>query len=122
MNKKESQIILNTYKQIYFAHTIVNIDKSDTIREFKFMLDNLGLKKERYIVENNIIAERDELTGTVKECYIMIFETFTRYGKYINYDLKEIQMYYDNLQYEFTEEDVKCHNARIKYILDRIAA
>lgn len=29
MNKKEQSIILNTYKQIYYTHVIVEIDKNE---------------------------------------------------------------------------------------------
>lgn len=116
MNKKEMQTILGTYKQIFHTHTVLRYDKADTVREFKFMLDSLNLKKERYIVENEVIAESKSMKSTVKSMYEMIFEDFAKYGRYINYDLEEIGLYYDNLQYELTEEENKCHVSRVNYI------
>jgi hypothetical protein len=116
MNKKESAIILKSYKDIYYAHCILEIDKTDSRREFKFLLDTLGLKKERYIVENEIITEKENINCSSKSMYEMIFETFAKYNKYINYDLNEIDTIYDDLQFEMTEEDKKCHIARISYI------
>jgi len=118
MNKKELTVILNHYKNIYYTHTVVKIDKADSLREFKFLLESLGLKKERYIVENEVIAENFNLKSSVKECYSMIFKSFVKYGVYTNYDLDEIDTYYQELTWEFTEEENKCHKARVKYILE----
>jgi len=116
MNKKEKDIILNTYREIYNIHNVLKIDKTDTLRDFKFMLKNLNLTKDMYMIENEIIAEQNNLSLTVKEMFRMIFETFAKYNVYVNYNIEEINMYYDNLQYEFTEEEIKCHKARINYI------
>jgi len=116
MTKNEKSIILSAYKDIYYTHNIVKIDKSDSLREFKFLLNSLNLKKESYQVENEIIAETNNLKITVIEMYKMIFETFAKYNTYINYNLEEINIYYEELQWEFTEEENKCHKARVKYI------
>jgi hypothetical protein len=118
MNKKEQNIILNIYKEIYNTHNVLEIDKTDTLREFRFLLKNLNLTKEMYITENQIITEQNNLNLTVKEMFSMIFDTFAKYNIFVNYNIEEINLYYDNLQYEFTEEENKCHNARIKYITD----
>jgi len=118
MNKNEKSIILDTYKQIYYTHHIVKIDKSDSLREFKFLLQSLNLKKELYQVENEVIAESENMKLTVIEMYKMIFETFAKYNTYTNYDLSEIDIYYEELQWEFTEEENKCHKARVNYILE----
>lgn len=117
MNKKERKIILDTYKTIYRIHEIVKIDKSDSIREFKYLLDVLGMEKERYMIENEIIAERDNLTYMQKEMYSLIFETFSKYGKYIHYDLEEIDMYYNDLQFKMTDEENRCHKNQVHSIL-----
>jgi len=118
MNKSEKSIILSTYKDIYYTHHVVKIDKSDALREFKFLLASLNLKKESYQVENEVIAEVKNMSLTVIEMYKMIFETFAKYNTYCNYNLEEIDIYYEELQWEFTEEENKCHKARIKYIME----
>lgn len=122
MNKKEMNIILTTYKEAYNAQEILGFDKADTLRTLKFMIDSLGLEKQRYEIENDVIAERDHLNITTKEMYQIIFETFEKYNVYVNYDLDEIEMYYDNLQFKMTQEENKCHQARINYIISNKAA
>jgi len=69
MTKKELNTILSAYKQIYYTYHIVKIDKSDALREFKFLLTSLNLKKELYQVENEVIAEANNLKLTVIEMY-----------------------------------------------------
>jgi len=118
MNKKEIKTIVETYKRIYNVQEVVGIDKSDTIYELKFLLDSLGLKKERYIAENEVITERDELKSEKAE-YKMIFDDFIKYGVYVNYDLEEIEMYYDDLQFRMNDEEIGCNTARIDYIKER---
>lgn len=121
MNKNEKSIILNTYKEAYHCHNILNIDKTEVLYTLKFMVDSLGLKRERYIVENGIISEKLNLTSLEIQMYEMIFESFEKYGDYINYDLNQIDELYDDLKYQMTEEENKCHLARIKYLMDRVA-
>jgi hypothetical protein len=122
MTNKEKQIILNTYKENYSAHEILKIDKSETLYTLRYLLDSLELKKDRYIIENSVIIERDNIKFMEREAFQMIFDTFLKYGKYIHYDLQEIDMYYDDLQYEMTEEEIRCHNARIRNIMSYRAA
>ena len=116
MNKKEKGIILDTYKNMYYCNMIVQIDKLDAIRELKIMIDKLELKKERYEIENEIISERDGIKATAKYMYESIFEVFTKYEKYVHYDLNDIEMCYDNLEYKMTEEERKCDTAKINYL------
>ena len=118
MTKNEKSIILSAYKDIYYIHHVVKIDKSDSLREFKFLLTSLNLKKESYMVENKVIAEAENMSLTVIEMYKMIFETFAKYNTYCNYNLEEIDIYYEELKWKFTEEENKCHKARIKYIME----
>ena len=118
MNKKELNTILSVYKDIYYTHHVVKIDKSDSLREFKFLLTSLNLKKESYMVENKVIAEAENMSLTVKEMYNMIFESFVKYNTYCNYDLEEIDIYYEELQWEMTEEENKCHKASVRYIME----
>jgi hypothetical protein len=116
LTSKEKEIILKSYADLYFAEKVLQFDKSETLYTLRFLLDNLQLKKDRYMVENEIISQRNNLAGTQKEMYLMIFETFAKYGRYINYDILEIESVYDDLQYEITDEEKRCHNARIEYI------
>ena len=118
MTKQEKQTILSAYKQIYYTHHVVKINKSDALREFKFLLSSLNLKKELYQIENEVIIEANNLKLTVKEMYNMIFELFVKYNTYCNYDLEEIDIYYEELQWEMTEEENKCHKARVRYIME----
>jgi hypothetical protein len=122
MNKKETSIILASYKHIYACNEVLNIDKTDTIREYRHMLEELGLKKEMYIIENEVICERDNIKYSSKQVYEMIFETFLKYNKYIHYDMNEIERYYDDLQFYFTDEENKCHIARINLLNNYKAA
>lgn len=116
MTKLERNIILDQYQDIYYVHNIVKIDKSDSIRELSILLDILGMKKERIQRENIIIIERDSIKFMNREMFSMIFDTFAKYNYYTHYDMKEIDMIYDELQFHMTAEEVKCHEARIKYM------
>jgi len=118
MTKKEKDIILNRYKEIYHVNTNLKIDKYDSLRELGFLLTDLGLKKELYMMQNEVIAENLNLSLSVKECYSMIFDSFVKHGVFTNFNLDEINTYFQELQYEFTEDEYKYHNNRIKYILE----
>jgi len=116
MNKKESAIILKSYYDMYFSQTVCGIDKSDSIRDFSFMLKTLGMTKEKYEIENKIISDHKEIKGTAKVMFEAIFESFAKFGAYVHFDLEEIDTYYENLQYKMDEEGIKCHKARISYL------
>jgi len=116
MNKTEKAIILKQYHDMFYAQSVLEIDKSDSIREFSFLLKTLGMTKEKFEVENKILAEEKGITGTTKEMYSLIFESFAKYNCYVNYDLKEIDLYYDSLEWKMTQEKNKCHKARISYL------
>lgn len=115
MNKKEKNIILKSYERIFHVHTIEEIDKSDSIYEFKFILNNLGLELDRYIIENKIIAEKMELKPTQIEAYEMMFNDCVKYGYYENYG-KHLIGAIEELKFDMTEEEIKCNNARIRTI------
>lgn len=115
MNKKEKSVILDTYKNILEVQRITGIDKADSIREFKFMLDKLGLKLDRYIIENKIIAKEMELTGIQEEAYEMIFNDCIKYGIYENYGNDLLNSLYE-LELEMTDEQIKCNKARVNII------
>lgn len=115
MNKKEMNTILKSYKTIYNLK-LMGFDKDDSIREFKILLNNLGMEIERYKAENEIIAAHNNMSCTIIEMYEMIFNDFLKYGRPIHYDLKEIDEYYDYLEFKMTEEENACHKARINYI------
>lgn len=116
MNKQEKIIIFSHYKQVYYNHLILDYDKADTIRELRSLLKSLNLEKERYQVENEVIIEQKGYNSITKEAYQMIFDTFFKHDVLIHYDLAEINFYYDELRFQFTPEEIKCHAARINLI------
>ena len=119
MNKKEIATIKESYKAIYKNSLI---DKADMSRfNMKMLLDNLGLKKERYEVENEVIADNNNYKSMIVESFQMIAEDFEKYGVYVNYDLTEIENIFEDLQYEMTEEEIRCYNARINLIMTKVA-
>ncbi|GCD12628.1 hypothetical protein [Clostridium tagluense] len=118
MNKTESKIMLKAYYQVYYAQEILGFDKSDSLREFRFMFRDLGFKQDLVEVENKVICEKLDIKGTAKEMYRMIFETFLKYGVITNYDLNKIESSYEELKYIMTEEENKCHLARIKFLIE----
>ncbi|MDY5098764.1 MULTISPECIES: hypothetical protein [Clostridia] len=115
MNKKERNIILDTYKTILEIQSNTGIDKTDAIKEFKPMLDNLGLKADRYSIENKIIAKEMNLTGIKEEAYEMMFNDLVKYGIYENYGENLLNEIY-NLELEMSDEQLKCNKARINII------
>ena len=117
MNLKEKEIILKEYSDLLYSDMILKIDKSDTLRHFRNLLKGLNLIKEMYATENEIICYRDNVAGIKKEMFRMIIDTFAKYNKYVKFDIDEIELYFDNLQYEMTEEE-KCHHAQMKYLKD----
>lgn len=119
MNKKEKAILLDSYKRIYYTHELVGIDKSDSIHEFKFILNNLGLELDRYIIENKIIAEKMELKPTQEEAFEMMFNDCIKYGRYENYG-KHLVGAVEELKFNMTEEEKKCNAARIRTIENKI--
>lgn len=120
MNKKELNIITATYKDMLYTNEVLEIDKSDSIREFKRLLDNLNLKDERYTVENEIICYKNNYNCIVRETFELIYNTFKKYNQYVNYNLDDIENIYNDLKYIMTVEDNKCHEARIRNILSYI--
>jgi len=116
MNKTEKIIILKQYQDMFYAQSVLEIDKSDSIREFSFLLKTLGMTKEKFEVENKILAEENGIKGTARAMFEAIFEAFAKFGTYVHYDLSEINMYYDDLQYKMDAEGIKCHKARISYL------
>lgn len=119
MNKKEIQTIKESYK-ITYKDSLTNT--SDMSRyHMKFLMDSLNLKKERYEVENEVIAENNNYKSMTIEAFQGIFEDFEKYGVYVNYDLDSIDNYFDKLKYKMTEEEIRCYNARINLIMTKVA-
>jgi hypothetical protein len=118
MNKQEKNIILELYKEALYSHHILRIEKVEVLREYRYLLSKLEITKDRYAIENDIIAERDNISSSKKDMYTMIFDTFSKYNRYVNFNIDDINMVFDDLQYEMTEEEISCHNARMRYILE----
>lgn len=57
MNKKEIQILKDNYKRIYKDSLVNTADMSRF--NMKMLLDSLGLKKERYEAENEVIVDNN---------------------------------------------------------------
>ena len=111
MNKKEREIILNKYENI-----LIYGDNS-TIREFKSLLNMLGLENDKFKIENKVIADKNDLSPLIIDMYDMIINDLTKYNVYCNYlDVEEL-LY--NIEYELTEEELKCNKARINYISEK---
>lgn len=119
MNKKEKRIILNTYKQKYYAHTI-GIDNKNTITTLKMLLNELNLKEERYNIENEIISCNNNYGKITTDTFKMVFDDFKKYNVYVNYNIDDIENYYYDLTYKMTDEEIKCNNARINLLKDEL--
>ena len=77
MTKNEKEILFKAYEGILKAE-VLGIDKDDAKREFKYLIDKLGLKEDRYILENSSICIINEYSVIVKDMFDMIFETFKK--------------------------------------------
>ena len=115
MNKREKSTIIDIYRGILVDTYLRGLDKEDTRREFTRLLDLLGLKEERYRVENKILAKKMELTEVQEEAYEMMFNDCIKYGVYAKYGDELLDAVY-NLEFEFTEEELKCNKARVELI------
>ena len=85
MNKREKSTIIDIYRGILVDTYLIGLDKEDSRREFTRLLDLLGLKEERYRVENKILAKKMELTEVQEEAYEMMFNDCIKYGVYAKY-------------------------------------
>lgn len=120
MTNKEKNILLKNYKRIYHQHLITDY-KNDSRLEFVNLLDALGLKTDRYIIENEVISELRQYNNIQREMFEMIFESFLKYGVYIHYDVKDIELFFDNLQFQMNDEEKRLYQVRINNILQYIA-
>lgn len=111
MNKKEKQIILNKYENILMY------GDNTTVREFKSLLDMLDLKIDRFKIENKVIAIKNDLSEIIIEMYDMIIKDLNKYNVYCNY--LDIEEFVYELEYEFSNEEIKCNKARINYINEK---
>lgn len=94
--------------------------KKDCLIELKNLLNLLGLKQKHYETVNKAINYFNEYNSSVIEAYDMIFKDFLKYNTYTYNDLNEIEMFFEELKYEMTEEEIKCNTARINYIKEVI--
>ena len=86
-----------------------------------WLMDSLNLNKERIEVENEVIVENNSYNIMIVGAFKSIFNDFAKYGKYVNYDINRIDTLYEELKYEMTEEEVKCNQARISIIMEKVA-
>lgn len=114
MNKKEKEIMLKGYERNLISLSEGFEYKKEVVREYSILLDNLGLMKEKYEVENKILADLNDLNEAEKDMYDMIIKDLNKYDIYCNYS--DIENYIYELEYEFTEEQLRCNKARINYL------
>lgn len=114
MNKKEKEIMLKGYERNLISLSEGFEYKKEVVREYSILLDGLGLMKEKYEVENKILADLNDLNETEKDMYDMIIKDLNKYDIYCNYS--DIENYIYELEYEFTEEQLRCNKARINYL------
>lgn len=115
MNKKEKQIILDRYELILNTREL-GIDKSDSIRELSSLIDALGMKKERYMVENKIISNSKGFSIIVIDAFEMIFESFLKYGCIVKYDIEEVEEAFENVRLDMNADEVNYNSKRIAII------
>lgn len=115
MNKKEKQIILEQYELILNINA-GGIDKQDSIREISNLLNLFDMQKERYMVENKVIANTHKYPFTVIGMFEMLFDSISKHGRYINYNIDEIEEVLSNLKWDMTEEEYNYNIKRIAII------
>ena len=74
MNKKEREIILNKYENILMY------GDNSTIREFKSLLNMLGLENDKFKIENKVIADKNDLSPLIIDMYDMIINDLNKYN------------------------------------------
>lgn len=119
MNKKELSTIEKEYNFTIQA-SLQGFNKDQELILLKRLMDNLGLKDNRYKIENREIIRYKEYNYIVKESFNSLYEDFKKYGYYTIMDVEEIEMAFDDLQYKMTDEEVKCNKARIRNIKENI--
>lgn len=119
MNKKEIQIIEESYRNVYKANLEYEYNPVACV-DMRVLMDTLGLKENRYKVENEVISDRNNYNAIIRDMFQMIFDDFKKYGVYVHYDLEEIDVYFSELQYEMNQEDISCYNARISYLKEEL--
>lgn len=119
MNKKEIQIIKESYRNVYKANLEYECNPASCV-DMRVLIDTLGLKEHRYEVENEVISDRNNYNAIIKDMFKMIFDDFKKHGIYVHYDLEEIDVYFYELQYEMSEEDISCYNSRMSYLKERL--
>lgn len=120
MNNKEIKTIENKYYEICKLVLMGYDYHKTTQQEIGNMMELLGLKKNKYIIENNAVIDHKSYNGIVREVFNMLFDNFVKYKVYTTFDIDDIEMYFENLQYNMTAEEIKCNKARIRIIKENI--
>lgn len=119
MNKRELSIIEKEFNWTIQA-SLQGFNKDEELTLLRRLMDNLGLKDNRYKIENREIMRYKEYNYIVKESFNSIYEDFKKYGYYTIMDIEEIEWAFDELKYMMTDEEVKCNKARIRNIKENI--
>ena len=113
MNKMEKQIILEGYKTILEIH-IEGIDKIDSIKEYRILLNKLGLINERIKIENKVIAKVNNLLPSEIDIYDLLIDTLYNYHCIANYT--EVKEYFSLLKYDLNKEELMYAERRLNYL------
>lgn len=113
MNKMEKQIILEGYKTILEIH-IEGIDKIDSIKEYRILLNKLGLINERIKIENKVIAKVNNLLPSEIDIYDLLIDTLYNYHCIANYT--EVEEYFSLLKYDLNKEELMYAERRLNYL------
>lgn len=103
MNKKEVETIKESYKAMF--KDSMALHEQVGVSHMRELLDNLGLKKERYDIENEIILENNNFNEFTIGMFKMFVNEFVKYGKYSHYDLIEIKDIFDEVKYEMSDDE-----------------
>lgn len=115
MKKNEIAIIIDRYSEL-FKLKPNDWDKEEPLFELRIILDKLGLKKQRYEAENKAIMEHKEIRLIEREAFKMLFDDFVKYNRYVEFDIADIEMHFDDIKFDMTEEQIKCNKARIRML------
>ena len=106
MKLNEKRIIMKQYAMILDLIS-QGFDKFDTKTEFSVLMRNLGLEKERIIVENEHFIKENCLNFIAEDTYATLNNIVRQYNndEIVEYDI--ILSFVEELKYEMSEEHRK---------------
>lgn len=117
MIKKEKEIILARYELILDTEKL-GYDKSDSKKELISLMDMLGMQKDRYVRENEVLSKHNNYSPIVVDMFDMLFDSFSKYDCLIRYDLDDVEEAFEHLRWKMPEEELSYNLKRISIIKD----